>query len=851
MTVLITTSFFSKDRRRCRVVRHRSRFRYTVSIAQLLNKRGATPQQHERFIAMIAAKHASGSQQGGLKVAMASLRDCPAVRDSLAFCCFGIAYYLSYRYAMYLRVGPVAPLWIANAVLLCALLRARRRWWWLLLLSTLPIRLLVALPPTIPASFPVAGLIVDCVNAVALALLLQRLAREPARFGAMPEFGLLCLVVVLFVPAAGACLGAAVQFSLGHDYWTSWEQWFYGDVTASLIITPAIFYWILRPIDRDLAAAGRLEALLLTCGLFASTLLSCSGAEVLEPQFYAPVPFLLWAALRFGMTGTTAAVALIATVAIVNSHPDPGPFGHSTADVAVRLLHFLALRAAPLYMIAVLIKHRQRAEQSLRESERHFREMADSAPVLIWMSDTSGLCQFFNDGWLNFTGRTLDQERGNGWTAGVHLDDLQHCLAVFRSSFDARQPFEMDYRLRRHDAEYRWILDKGVPRYAANGAFLGYVGSAVDVTDRRRQEAALRESEERYRDVVESQTDFVCRFLPDMSLTFVNEACCRCLGSTREHLLGRNLIAMLPQSAQQLTRNAVARAAARLEPSAWEYEMKRPDTTIGWHSWMCRGIFAPGGELREFQAVGHDITDRKQAEDATAKLLHTTRLAAVGELTAMIAHEINQPLCAILSNAESAELLLQSPEPPLAEIRNILADIRRDDLRADQAIRGIRALTQTRVMQLQPVDLNEAIMEILGLAAGDALRRHVQILQQFHPSLPLVAADRICLEQVLLNLIINGMDAMEETPETARQLTVQTKLHGEDGAEVAVLDCGHGIAEERMEHLFDSFFTTKTGGLGLGLSIARSIIRAHRGRIWAENRDSGGAALRFTLRTAE
>jgi signal transduction histidine kinase len=187
----------------------------------------------------------------------------------------------------------------------------------------------------------------------------------------------------------------------------------------------------------------------------------------------------------------------------------------------------------------------------------------------------------------------------------------------------------------------------------------------------------------------------------------------------------------------------------------------------------------------------------------------------------------------------------------LPEVRRILADICRDDLRADDAIRRIRALMQKREMRLQSVDLNETISDVLRLVTGDALRRRVQIKQHLYPALPRVCGDRVYLEQVLLNLIVNGMDAMRDTLEPARELIVQTKLNGADSVEVAVLDGGHGISPEKIPHLFDSFFTTKVDGMGLGLSIARSIIQAHHGRIWAENGANGGAELHFTVQAAQ
>ena len=222
--------------------------------------------------------------------------------------------------------------------------------------------------------------------------------------------------------------------------------------------------------------------------------------------------------------------------------------------------------------------------------------------------------------------------------------------------------------------------------------------------------------------------------------------------------------------------------------------------------------------------------------DVQRRLAHTARLAAVGELTAMVAHEVNQPLCAILSNAEAAETLLSRENPPLEQIREIIRDIRDDDLRADEVIRGIRSLVGRREIQIQPVDLNQMIAHVLRLVSGDALFRRVRIQRTLDESLPLVAADQPQIEQVLLNLIVNGMDAMQATPEAERELSVQTRLVGADLVEVAVVDHGCGIPPEKLAGVVRFLFHHEarrngSGTLDRPLDRARAW-RAHLGGEW-------------------
>jgi PAS domain S-box-containing protein len=248
-----------------------------------------------------------------------------------------------------------------------------------------------------------------------------------------------------------------------------------------------------------------------------------------------------------------------------------------------------------------------------------------------------------------------------------------------------------------------------------------------------------------------------------------------------------------------------------------------------------------------FIVVIRDITDRKLVEEAHRDLIHASRVAALGELTASIAHEINQPLGAILSNAEAAELLLESESPPLDELRKILADIRNDDVRAGEIIHHIRLLMRKRAMRKGALDVNELSAEVLRLMETEVQRRNVSLRAEFTAAPATIFGNRVHLQQVLMNLILNGMEAMADMPMAERRLYVRTTTNRQRRVEISVTDSGRGIPPEKLTRLFDSFFTTKENGMGLGLAIARSIIDAHEGRIFAENNSNGGATFRFDL----
>jgi len=253
-------------------------------------------------------------------------------------------------------------------------------------------------------------------------------------------------------------------------------------------------------------------------------------------------------------------------------------------------------------------------------------------------------------------------------------------------------------------------------------------------------------------------------------------------------------------------------------------------------------------ELAGAVVEGEGFARRQQQE-----LASTSRLSIVGELTASLAHEINQPLGAILSNADAGELLLSDPDPPLDEIRQILVDIRRDGVRASDVIRHVRKLVRKRELEFEKLDANALAIEVIELLGAEARNRRITIAPSLWPQPAYVYGDRALIEQMLINLLANAMDSIDSvmaergTPSAAIPIVLGVSSTSHDEIEFQVADTGAGIPIERLEHLFDSFYTSKAHGMGLGLSIARSIVEAHGGRIRAENNRGGGATFRATF----
>jgi PAS domain S-box-containing protein len=269
-------------------------------------------------------------------------------------------------------------------------------------------------------------------------------------------------------------------------------------------------------------------------------------------------------------------------------------------------------------VVVIDVSEIREAEAALRESEERFRNLADHAPVLIWISGPDKLCTHFNRGWLEFTGRTMEQESGNGWADGVHADDLARCWEIYSTSFDARRKFSMEYRLRRHDGEFRWLLDTGIPRFAPNGTFLGYIGSCVDITERRRAEAQVKESEERYRMLWDTTTDAVIVIDEQSLIQYANPALKVTFGHEPEAVIGQSMALLQPERLREAHRQGVARYIAT--------GTKR----LNWRATQTSGLHRDGHEIPIEISFSHvtidgrhlfagflrDITDRVRAEAA-------------------------------------------------------------------------------------------------------------------------------------------------------------------------------------------------------------------------------------------
>jgi len=496
------------------------------------------------------------------------------------------------------------------------------------------------------------------------------------------------------------------------------------------------------------------------------------------------------------------------------------------------------------------ITKRKIAEEDLRESEGRFRTVADAAPVLIWMSGVDKLCTFFNKPWLEFTGRSLEEEIGNGWTEGVHPDDLPECFKLYVEAFDARRAFVMQYRLRRHDGKYRWVSDQGVPRFNAQGNFAGYIGSCVDVTELLNKEQALREFEERVVLAAEAAHLGVWEMNTATNELWMSNGARTLFQFDSETRLDHAAVQDRVHPEDRALRDAAVKGAIETQGQyEIEYRALLPDGTLRWIGSRGRCVTEENGT--RLIGVSIDITPRKLAEAEALRhreeLGHLSRVVAMGELTASIAHELNQPLSAITSNAGAGQRFIDRGDVDLRELRELLVDIMADGRRAGDVIRGIQSMVKKSIPARQRVNLNDLVTNVVRMVKADAMLRSCELETLLEPDLPAVEAGPIQLQQVLLNLVINAFDAMHDTPVPHRKVVIATERNADGAIRTSVRDYGVGISEEARERVFERFFTTKPKGLGMGLAIVRSIVESHGGTIAGENVDGGGARFHFTL----
>jgi len=374
-----------------------------------------------------------------------------------------------------------------------------------------------------------------------------------------------------------------------------------------------------------------------------------------------------------------------------------------------------------------------------------------------------------------------------------------------------------------------------------------------DIARREHYEERLRQAQQKYRTVADYTYDWEYWVKTDGSLEYVSPSCERISGySVQDFIKNPGLFdeIIVPEDKGRWEAHSF-KSEQDLKPGELQFRIRRKDGQIRWIEHVCQPVTDAQGVLLGFRASNRDFTERKQAElDAQrhrAELIHVSRIATLGELSAAMAHELNQPLTAILSNAQAALRFLTGGLADPDEVKEILNDIIDDDKRAADMIKGLRTLMRRKDLEFTSLNLNNVIRGFAELFSREAFTKNVPLVVELAEGLPNVKCDTVHLEQVILNLILNASEAMETVDSQSRELRILTVKHDEKSVRVSVRDKGPGIDEALIERIFEAFYTTKPQGMGMGLSICKSIIEAHGGRLWVENNPDQGATVSFTL----
>ena len=500
---------------------------------------------------------------------------------------------------------------------------------------------------------------------------------------------------------------------------------------TAIVLVPAILIGVHKLSTKQFDTEPRriLEACILGAGILAVGYFAFNrgpvGPDTSPALLYAPIPLLIWAALRFGLGGISASLLLITILAIWGTMEGRGPFLTQTpSENALALQLFLLMAATPLTLLAVAIDEERRSKEALRVSEERMSLAVESGQLALWEWNVAN-----NTVWINEEGRKffcLEPGQPLHWTnlAGrVHPDDSAARAATIQHALETRGSYETEYRIILPDGSVRWITARG--RYASSA------------------------------------------------------------GNAPPRILGVSM---------DITRQKQAGAEAQLQ--------------------------------RE-------------------ELAHLARVATLNVLSGSLAHELSQPLGSILTNAQAGQRFMSQDAPDLVELRAILDDIVSADRRAVEIIERLRTMMRRGEVALQPVSVNESVEELLRVIRSDLIARHVSVSNLISRELPPTLTDRVQLQQILLNLIVNACDAMVSNPSQDRNLTL-TAIIVQNEMRIGVLDCGVGLPDD-IEALFQPFHTAKVGGLGMGLSICRTLVTSHGGRLWAERRAERGAAFYVAL----
>jgi PAS domain S-box-containing protein len=492
----------------------------------------------------------------------------------------------------------------------------------------------------------------------------------------------------------------------------------------------------------------------------------------------------------------------------------------------------------------------------LQSNEDRLRLVIDTIPAHVWSTAPDGTVDFINQRWLESTGLSVEDRSGWNWGSVVHPDDLSRFVDEWHAALAAGESMECEARLRQADGEYRWWLIRTVPLRNELGNIVKWYGTGIEIEDRKQAEDALRRSQAYLSEAQRLSYTGSFGWRVSTGEIFWSAETFRIFqyDRTTKPSLQLSFQRVHPEDTL-LVQQIFARASQDGKDFDFEHRLLMPDRSV-----KCVHVVAhcERAESEEFDFVGAvmDVTAVKEAESkikraeealrqAQADLAHVNRVTTMGELTASLAHEVNQPLSAIVANGHACLRWLSANPPNFFRAHEAVERIIRDGHDAGEIVQRVQALFKRTPGEKVALDLNEVIRDVLRLPAGDIGRMGIIVETDLDRKLPCVVGDRIMLQQVVLNLVLNGIEAMDQIPVRAKKIFIRSARESLNAARVEIRDHGTGFANP--EKAFEPFFTTKDKGMGMGLAICRSIIEAHHGRLWIAPSQGSGATVCFMI----
>jgi PAS domain S-box-containing protein len=489
------------------------------------------------------------------------------------------------------------------------------------------------------------------------------------------------------------------------------------------------------------------------------------------------------------------------------------------------------------------------AFEALRRSEDQLRLITDTIPTQAWRSAPDGSVEFVNRRYVEYTGLSTEQVRGWAWMALIHPWDLAAVMDNFNMARAGGRATEVEGRVRRVDGEYRWFLFRIVPLRDESGRIVNWYGTSTDIEDLKRAEQALLESEHNLRLILDTIPALVWSAAPDGRLEAVNQRIVGYLGVSVNDLVHPGWGDFLHPDDAGVAMRSWMKAVAQGTQHEAECRIRCADGVYRWFHVRAQPLRNDEGRIVRWYGLMADIEERRRATEVLrltqARLSRAMQIATIGEFAASLAHEVNQPLAAVVANGHACRRWLMAQPPNLMEANLAAERIVRDGNGAAEVVRRVRALFKQAEPEKTLLDVHEVLSEVIRLLRSELVRTGVLLETEQKEALPPILADRVQLQQVFFNLLQNGIEAMDGVVDRPKRLTIRLQRHSADTILVQIRD--HGTGMKDLDRPFEAFYTTKQSGLGMGLALCRSIVVAHRGALWAAPTEGPGATFCLTL----